>query len=63
MAVPKKGFLILLEALVALPQEFYWHWQHVGGGSDLRKLQVHAADLKLEDKISWLGPRPQEEIL
>ena len=62
-AVPKKGFLILLEALAALPQEFYWHWQHVGGGSDLRKLQAHAADLKLEDKISWLGPRPQEEIL
>ena len=62
-AVPKKGFLILLEALAALPQDFYWHWQHVGGGSDLRKLQAHAADLKLKDKISWLGPRPQEEIL
>ncbi|MBT6933242.1 MAG: glycosyltransferase family 4 protein, partial [Proteobacteria bacterium] len=62
-AVPKKGFFILLDALAALPQDFYWHWQHVGGGSDLRKLQAHAADLGLNEKINWLGPRPQEEIL
>ena len=62
-AVPKKGFFILLDALAALPQDFYWHWQHVGGGGDLRKLQAHAADLGLNEKINWLGPRPQEEIL
>ena len=62
-AVPKKGFFILLDALAALPQDFYWQWQHVGGGGDLRRLQAHAADLGLNDNVSWLGPRSQKEIL
>ena len=29
----KKGFDILLQALAALPDDFHWRWQHVGGGS------------------------------
>jgi glycosyltransferase involved in cell wall biosynthesis len=62
-AVPKKGFDSLLQALAALPDDFHWRWQHVGGGSALSSLQSAAADLGLNEKISWLGPLPQETVL
>ena len=62
-AVPKKGFDILLQALAELPDDFHWRWQHVGGGNALSSLQNAAADLGLNEKISWLGPLPQETVL
>ena len=61
--VAKKGFDILLKALAALPDDFHWRWQHVGGGTGLSSLQNAAADLGLNEKISWLGPLPQETVL
>ena len=62
-AVPKKGFDVLLGALAELPPEIFWYWQHVGGGSELASLKRLAAEHKLDDQISWLGPLPQEAVL
>jgi glycosyltransferase involved in cell wall biosynthesis len=62
-AVPKKGFDVLLSALAALPAEFHWQWQHVGGGVGLRALKRAASDLGIDKQISWLGPQPQEVVL
>ncbi|MAF06513.1 MAG: colanic acid biosynthesis glycosyltransferase WcaL [Acidiferrobacteraceae bacterium] len=62
-AVPKKGFDVLLQALAALPGEFHWQWQHVGGGNALSPLKKAATGLGLDERISWLGPLPQEAVL
>jgi len=62
-AVPKKGFDVLLRALAALPAEFHWRWQHIGGGPGLPALKRAAADLGIDKQISWLGPQPQETVL
>lgn len=62
-AVAKKGFDTMLAALARLPSDLYWHWRHVGGGSALAELKKQAAQLGLDEKISWLGPLPQEELL
>ena len=62
-AVAKKGFDIMLEALARLPSDLYWHWRHVGGGNALADLKKQAAQLGLDENISWLGPLPQEDLL
>jgi len=62
-AVSKKGFDILLQALAALPNDFHWQWQHVGGGNALSSLKSAATNLGLNEKISWLGPLSQEAVL
>ncbi|MBS0563708.1 MAG: glycosyltransferase family 4 protein [Proteobacteria bacterium] len=60
--VEKKGFDILLRALALLPGGLHWRLDHVGGGGAgaLRRL---AAQLGLEPRIRWHGPRDQAEVL
>ncbi len=62
-AVAKKGYDDLLTALASLPKDLAWHLTHIGGGSDLKRLQAMAKELGLEGKITWLGAQPQARVL
>ena len=58
-AVKKKGFPILLEALSGIPENINWHWTHIGGGSELEKLQKLSHKLGLTEKITWRVRSPK----
>lgn len=62
-AVEKKGFDLLLDALANLPTDAPWRLVHIGGGEKLGELKAQAERLGISDRIAWLGPRPQEEVL
>lgn len=62
-AVAKKGYDDLLNALAALPERLDWHLTHIGGGSELDRLQARARDLGLDPRINWLGAQPQSRVL
>lgn len=62
-AVEKKGYPVLLQALADLPESLNWNLVHIGGGALTKKLQNLATDMGVDDRIEWLGPRPQEEVL
>ena len=62
-AVDKKGYQSLLEALLALPQDLYWQFSHIGGGELLDKLKARADSMGLSGRIEWLGGLPQTEVL
>lgn len=62
-AVEKKGFDLLLAALARLPAGRDWHLTHIGGGEKLAELKAQAEALGISERISWLGPRPQQEVL
>src|SRR5581483_8524739 len=61
--VPKKGFDGLLQALDLLPRDLDWRLRHVGGGPLKDALSAEAARLGIGERITWLGARPQEEVL
>jgi len=62
-AVEKKGYDVLLRALADLPNGLPWRFVHVGGGVNLSALKAAARNLGLEDRVTWMGPRSQEELL
>lgn len=62
-AVEKKGFDTLIDALARLPDDLHWHWTHIGGGAKLHDLKQQASELGLSDRITWLGARPQVDVL
>lgn len=62
-AVAKKGFDDLLDALAALPSDLHWRLAHVGGGEALAALRQKAASLGLSQKVLFLGPKPQPEVV
>lgn len=62
-AVEKKGYGVLLDALVALPAELNWHLTHIGGGDLRAKLQAKARQQGLDGRIDWQGSRTQEDVL
>lgn len=62
-AVAKKGFEVLLDALASLPDDLAWRLVHIGGGPMLEGLRRQAAEIGLEERITWAGPRPQDEVL
>lgn len=62
-AVAKKGFGDLLEALACLPQDIAWQFVHVGGGDLLESLQAAAKHLGLTDKVVFMGPLAQPDIV
>jgi glycosyltransferase involved in cell wall biosynthesis len=61
--VPKKGFDGLLNALARLPRDLDWRLRHVGGGPLKDTLAAEAARLGIGERITWLGARPQEQVL
>src|SRR5690606_30260287 len=62
-AVPKKGYPVLLAALARLPATLAWRFVHVGGGPELGRLAADAERLGIADRVQWLGPAPQDEVL
>ncbi|MFS8145863.1 glycosyltransferase [Rhizobium sp. BR 249] len=62
-AVEKKGYDVLLRALALLPADLHWRMDHIGGGDELAKLKVLAAELGFADRIVWKGAMAQEDVL
>ncbi len=59
---PRKGHHLLLEALDGIDAPMPWHLTILGGGEEEAKLKDLAARLP-EDSVTFLGPRPSEEVL
>lgn len=62
-AVEKKGHDVLLEALGRLPAELHWRLVHVGDGALLPALKRRAEAAGLSRRITWLGAKPQTDVL
>jgi glycosyltransferase involved in cell wall biosynthesis len=62
-AVEKKGFGDLLRAVAALPPDLHWRFAHVGGGELLGALKAQAAAAGIEQKVAFLGAKPQPDII
>ncbi len=62
-AVDKKGYALLLDALAALPGELHWQFTHIGRGELLDALKRQAAELGIDDRVSWLGGRAQRDVI
>jgi glycosyltransferase involved in cell wall biosynthesis len=62
-AVSKKGFGDLLQALAALPPDLHWRFAHVGGGDLLGSLKAQAKRDGIGDKVAFLGPKAQPDIV
>jgi glycosyltransferase involved in cell wall biosynthesis len=61
--IEKKGYGVLLDALALLPSHLDWRFRHIGGGPLAAVLRAKAKELGLEDRISWLGKRDQNEVI
>ena len=61
--VAKKGYGDLLEALSRLPEDFDWHFLHIGGGELKRGIEARAKRLELEDRIEWRGKLAQDDVV
>ncbi|AWM87658.1 glycosyltransferase family 4 protein [Microvirga sp. 17 mud 1-3] len=62
-AVAKKGFGDLLKALAALPPDLHWRFAHVGGGELLESLKTQAKQNGIADKVAFLGPKAQPDVV
>jgi glycosyltransferase involved in cell wall biosynthesis len=62
-AVDKKGFDDLLQALATLPAEQHWQLLHIGDGPRRPMLEGMARELRLADRIRWLGPQLHGVVL
>ena len=62
-AVPKKGYDILLRALALLPADLHWRFVHAGDGGERRMLRKLASELRIADRIVWMGAVDQSEVI
>ena len=62
-AVDKKGFDDVLRALALLSPDQHWRLVHIGDGPQLPMLERLAQDLRLCDRIQWLGARAHAAVL
>ena len=62
-AVEKKGYDVLLDALVRLPKDVSWRLVHIGGGELKRDLADYAERLGLSGSVDWRGARPRAEVV
>jgi glycosyltransferase involved in cell wall biosynthesis len=62
-AVAKKGYRDLIQALAALPPGLHWRFAHVGGGELLNSLKAQAQQAGIADKVAFLGPKAQPDII
>ena len=53
--VPKKGLDVLLAALARLPHDAKWHLRIVGDGPQRSSLEALAAELALQERITFAG--------
>jgi glycosyltransferase involved in cell wall biosynthesis len=61
--VEKKGTDVLIEALALLPKQLEWRLEHVGGGPLSARTKKLAQSRGIADRIRWLGPLTQAEVL
>ncbi|MDF2766863.1 MAG: glycosyltransferase family 4 protein [Rhodospirillales bacterium] len=61
--VEKKGADVLIEALALLPKQLEWRLEHVGGGPLSAPMKKLAQSRGIADRIRWLGPLTQAEVL
>ena len=62
-AVDKKGFDDLLRALALLPPDRHWRLVHIGDGPQLPMLERLARDLRLSERVRWLGAQAHAAVL
>ncbi len=62
-AVEKKGYDDHLPALARLPATLDWRFEHVGGGPQLQGLEEEARALGIAERVTWLGPLTQPDVL
>jgi glycosyltransferase involved in cell wall biosynthesis len=62
-AVEKKGLRRLIDALAQMPQALSFKLDHYGGGELLGELKERARSVKLDERVTWHGPRPHDEII
>jgi glycosyltransferase involved in cell wall biosynthesis len=62
-AVSKKGYHDLLQALARIPRPLAWRFIHVGGGMLSDALKAEARRLGIDERVLWLGAKPQDEVL
>ena len=62
-AVDKKGYDDLLAALAGLALDLDWRFVHIGGGELADKLKAQAISLGIDERVTWMGPRSQDEVL
>ena len=62
-AVEKKGYTGLVAALASLPGGLNWRFVHIGDGPLVQRLRRQARRMGIAQRITWLGPRPYEEVL
>lgn len=62
-AVAKKGFDDLLKALAALPGGLHWRFAHIGGGELLGALAGQARADGIADRVAFLGPKAQPDVI
>lgn len=62
-AVEKKGYDRLLKAFACLPDHLQWRFVHIGGGALSGELEALAVSLGIQEQITWLGARPQSDVL
>ena len=61
--VEKKGYDDLFAALARLPRQLNWRMTHIGGGGLKAKLSDAAEQAGIAGRITWLGARPQTDVL
>jgi colanic acid/amylovoran biosynthesis glycosyltransferase len=61
--VEKKGYNLLLDALIKLPATLRWRFIHIGGGDLSPQLKGRAQELGLSDRIEWRGSCDQSEVI
>ena len=61
--VEKKGTDVLIDALALLPTSLEWRLEHVGGGPLSAAMRALAERRGVADRIRWLGPLSQDEVL
>lgn len=62
-AVEKKGLDTLIEAFSLLPENLHWRWTHIGSGELVAQLKEQAETAGVAQNLTWLGARPQTEVL
>ena len=62
-AVEKKGHDTVIDALARLPRDLSWRWVQIGGGPLRAKLKSRAEKAGIADRCSFVGSRPQSDII
>ncbi|APG88648.1 glycosyltransferase (plasmid) [Sinorhizobium americanum CCGM7] len=62
-AVAKKGYDILLKALLLLPADLNWRFDHIGAGDLTKDLRGLADQLGLARRVAWHGALDQKDVL